>query len=1159
LAAAIFGEIAAGEPAVLLYVSPTGNDAWSGTLSAPNGSATDGPLATLAGARDRLRILKTQAGGVFPGPVEVQMRGGNYAISATTEFTVQDGGTVSAPVLYRAFPGEVPVISGGTRITGWTQEGNLWRTTLPEVTGGTWWFSVLYVDDALKMPARDPNPFGDANDPDGDGFFNTVGVPEGSENSFYYEPGDLSTFINPNDVLFMAMNAWDVSFLRPQSLNLTDHIVSFKDIDPNTPGQDFFPFEFFDERQRYCVYHSFAALDAPGEWWLDRGAGHLHYRPGPGETMNGTEIVAPRVETLIRIKDPANATVDYLGFEGIAFAHTEYAFAPNAPRANLNGLVKTEAQRNIPAALEATKWKHGTLERCTFAHLANWGVLLRENCTANTIRQCHFHDLGAGGVELGRDYSGTSGNTLDNNWIHDGGKVFPFAPGSRVGNSGNNIVTNNEISDFYYSGLMVGWVVGYAPSAATGNLITSNYIHHIGQGVLSDMGGIYTLGISPGTQVTNNLVHDVFPYKAGYGGWGIYLDEGSSELSITKNIVHSTGTGGFHINYGRNNSIQNNIFAWSHAEQLSRTQFEPENIPAIIFKKNIVVFNNDQLIYGNWLDNKYLFDENCYYDVSGANDFPFLLGTQANWNALGQDLNSIIANPLIPGAAQYDLSIAVNSPAITQLGFEPISDANIGLYGDPAWVNAPAAILRPPTPLPTAPEDVRYAYTFEADALGTLPEPWYALGGTNFAGIRVSDAEAAHGSRSMQFQDSVGLDFEWMPAGYVKPTFRTGLAVLRTRMRLSTAALPIIEMRDGLDNQYIIGPTLALTTTETLVNFVPMAVPSPPRNEWFQLEIRVKTGALHDGTFDLGLWTEAGGWEEYTDLPCVNPAFDRVSWVGFVGLNTTSENFYVDDLELFATPPNTDTDSDGIPDWREGVLDADGDGTPNLEDTDSDGDGVADMTEFLADFNAGDPDDDGLPPHLDQDSDNDGFSDALERAKVSDPLDATSLPDLSAPPADELLAVFFEADTNASRSLGQSEALARLPGMDAADFAELDLDGDGEIRVSELIEIIPGPPAVISADQNGDLLISLGELLRCIQIFNIQNYGCAASHGDTEDGYLPGPGHPQDCRPHLTDFAPTNFVITLSELLRLLQIFNSGGYFRCLGAGTEDGYCPLGS
>ncbi|MEI6503014.1 MAG: hypothetical protein WCP21_18550, partial [Armatimonadota bacterium] len=60
----------------LLYVSPSGSDAWSGKLPAPNAAKTDGPLATLTSARDAIRKLK--AGGPLAAPVEVRLRGGVY-------------------------------------------------------------------------------------------------------------------------------------------------------------------------------------------------------------------------------------------------------------------------------------------------------------------------------------------------------------------------------------------------------------------------------------------------------------------------------------------------------------------------------------------------------------------------------------------------------------------------------------------------------------------------------------------------------------------------------------------------------------------------------------------------------------------------------------------------------------------------------------------------------------------------------------------------------------------------------------------------------------------------------------------------------------------------------------------------------------------------
>ena len=857
----------------------------------------------------------------------------------------------------------------------------------------------------------------------------------------------------------------------------------------------------------------------------------------------------------MQINDSLASAVDYLNFSGLGFHHTDYPFGPNAPRANRNGQAKSEAQRDIPAAFEATRWNHGTVSGCTFAHLANYGVLLKDACTADTIQHNEFRDLGAGGIELGRDYAGTGNDVLDNNWIHDGGKVFPFAPGLRVGNSGANTVTHNDISDFFYSGMMIEWNVGYGPSAAVNNLIANNHVHHIGQGLLSDMGGIYTVGVSPGTQLTNNLVHDVFANPKGYGGWGIYLDEGSSNLHVDHNIVHSTGTGGFHLNYGRNNLVENNIFAWSHAEHLSRTVTETENVADIIFQKNIVLMNNDQLLYENWFDNKYAFDNNCYYDVSGATDFPFLLGTLAQWRALGQDIHSLIVDPQIPGAANYNFTLNPASPAITQLGFQPISTAGVGLSGDAAWVNGPPSIPRTPTPLPTMPEEVYYAYDFENLAPGALPTPWYQLGATNFAGVKVSTAEAARGTKSLLFQDSTGLDFQWLPAGYLKPTYRTGEVVMRTWMRLSAAALPIIEMRDGLDTSYIIGPSVAIGVDGFYFNGVPSGIPSPPRDTWFQLQISAKVGALHDGHFDLDVWTPAGGWEEHHGLPCGDSNFDRVSWMGFVGFNFMAENFYLDDFQVFTADPAEDSDGDGIPDVVEGTLDLDGDGTPNLMDTDSDGDGVSDAVEYLADFNASDPDHDGLPSYLDTDSDNDGFDDKVERTHGSNPLLAGSIPDLSPPPADALLALFHGADTNHSSGLSLAEAQAALPSLTPLKFAAIDSNADGQLTVAELIDTAADAPVIHRADTNGDGQISIGELSRYIQFFNIGGYGCADTAGSTEDGYLPGAGHPHDCLPHADDYNAQDWVISLSEVLRLVQFFSSGGYHACPGDATEDGFC----
>src|SRR5262249_22376330 len=151
------------EGGVVFYVSPGGNDAWSGKLAETNKDKTDGPFATIGKARDAIRSLKAQ--GPLTQPVTVFIHGGLYVLAESVVFTPEDSGTKECPITYAAYPGETPVLSGGRKITGWkklTEEvgdispearGKLWVAEVPK----DWRFHQLFIDGKRMPRSATPN------------------------------------------------------------------------------------------------------------------------------------------------------------------------------------------------------------------------------------------------------------------------------------------------------------------------------------------------------------------------------------------------------------------------------------------------------------------------------------------------------------------------------------------------------------------------------------------------------------------------------------------------------------------------------------------------------------------------------------------------------------------------------------------------------------------------------------------------------------------------------------------------------------------------------------------------------------------------------------------------------------------------------------------
>ena len=349
-----------------------------------------------------------------------------------------------------------------------------------------------------------------------------------------------------------------------------------------------------------------------------------------------------------------------------------------------------QAEVNLDGAVSAIGARNVALDGCAVRHVGGYAMAFGAGCRTNTIENCEMVDMAAGGIKIGH-----AGNAPFYGWVTEndpekvpshhtvrqcliahGGRMHPAAVGVWIAHSPNNVVEHNDIFDFYYTGISVGWTWGYGPSQTHHNDIGFNHIHTLGQGVLSDMAAVYTLGVSPGTRVHGNRCHDIRCYAKGYGGYGLYTDEGTSELVMENNLVYRASSGGFHQHYGKENHIQNNIFAFGQEAQLQRTRPEPHT--SFFLERNIVYWDNDHLVLGNnWWDSHFKLDYNIYWNQGNPIHF-FANFDFAQWQEkFKQDQHSIVADPKFVAPEKDDYRLQDNSPALS-VGFKPFDVSAAG-------------------------------------------------------------------------------------------------------------------------------------------------------------------------------------------------------------------------------------------------------------------------------------------------------------------------------------------------------------------------------------------------------------------------------------------------------------------------------------------------
>lgn len=651
------------------YLSPRGNDEASGSRRHP--------LATLEGALRKARAWRVQ--GKEGEKVILHLSEGVFPLSHTVQMGIEDNGLVVEGEGY-----DKTVLTGGVEIQGFREaENGLWALDMQSLMpcGGD--IPQFFVNGQRAICARTPNelhffPTGKADEILVDSVSDRSPGRTGMAATRVQIPDEAVEALrkakdNSLQLRIGLLHAWDITRRSVQSFSPEGKAVFFS-------GTRMPTWNRIDREAQFFLENDLSFLDTPGEYFFDIRQNVLYYMPREGEKLSSARAFVPSLNRLLVLQGTAQQRVSDIVFRQLSLSHTRYDIT-------WRGDNPTQAAAQVNAAVALRYAENVSFIDCEIAHTGGWGLDFGTGSRECAATHCYVHDLGAGGIRIGdmtipkdeeRDLS--RAHRVENCILRDGGHIFPTGVGVILFQTSDNKVLHNDISDFFYTGVSVGWVWGYSHSPSVRNIINYNHIHHIGWGVLSDMGGVYTLGISPGTEVCHNHIHDI--HSLGYGGWGLYTDEGSTGIRMENNLVYRCKSSGFHQHYGENNLIQNNLFINNVKAQLEATRPEPDHLP-FTFAHNIILYEQGSMYGIRWNEVNFQSDENLYWNTKGS----------VTWNGLslqewqektGKDLHSLVEDPRIADVEGGDFTLR-NTAALEKIHFVPFDWKEAGVEGDEEW------------------------------------------------------------------------------------------------------------------------------------------------------------------------------------------------------------------------------------------------------------------------------------------------------------------------------------------------------------------------------------------------------------------------------------------------------------------------------------------
>jgi hypothetical protein len=484
------------------YVDPVNGSTSSGTT----GTLAD-PFKTIEQARNAVRLVNSN----MTSDIYVYLRGGEYSLSNTLTFSSQDGGSNGYKVIYKAFGIEKPIVSGGKRITGWSVvSGNKYfEASVPTSSGYAGYFRQIWVNTRRVQQAN------------GD-FLNIFPVlyddPATSQlyDGYIVKTADIKTYTNlPNIRIAQEGKYLDVQQFvdRIISVTPTESAIVMK----QPAFNDWISRDYHESPNTIRVVNAFEELDEPGEFYLNQTTQKVYYYPQPGEDINTATIIAPAVETLVKVQGTSSNRIADLQFEGITFQYGNWT-APNTKeigrgQAELYPPENLALQKN-KKSMEGEFWLDYTdkfvIKKCRFEHLASTGIFLLNDNRNTLIEGNIFHDLTAAAVVVGESTFAPAASinknvTISNNLIRGTGSDFFSASGIYANYSKDLTVSHNDVSDVAYFGINQRLIPNdnSISSNLTGNTQfiynkVSNYGTAIkyGFGVTDEIAAFYLFGVN---------------------------------------------------------------------------------------------------------------------------------------------------------------------------------------------------------------------------------------------------------------------------------------------------------------------------------------------------------------------------------------------------------------------------------------------------------------------------------------------------------------------------------------------------------------------------------------------------------------------------------------------------------------------------------------